>query len=139
MTFYFKFFSCNIFWSFSFPSSPQHEGEALLLKYHLAPLKIEGSSWCPTVNSPPPQLTNIHGAGRYYTHYWRRKVFTSFILVTYSNDLLHFLRQDLSLNLEIAVLNSVASHCTSKIRVSNHSFSPFTSATSAALSGHTQL
>lgn len=30
MTFYFKFFSCDVFWSFSFPSSPQREGEALL-------------------------------------------------------------------------------------------------------------
>lgn len=80
---------------------------------------------------PPSWLTFMVLGGITHT-YWRRKVFISFILVTYSNDLLHIFRQDLSLNLELAVLSSVAGHWPSRILASNHSCSPFTS---AALSG----
>lgn len=68
---------------------------------------------------PPSWLIFMVLGGITHT-YWRRKVFISFILVTYSNDLLHILRQDLSLNLELAVLSSVAGHWTSRILLSLH-------------------
>ena len=44
---------------------PQPDGKVLLLKATLMSLSMWSSSWCP--NRSFTLMTNIHGAGRYYT------------------------------------------------------------------------